>query len=143
VSPNNEVVLGDVVIAPAPSKQLVFSIRGNKITGLQTNLRAGEIVTRGQQDQPRIAYDVFNDLGALVVSGWVAHPLHGRQELFAETGTSKQVASQALDGEAIFFIKVPNLPKGGKVVFYEVPASVDLTTNKGRGQRQKLQEFPY
>lgn len=136
--------LGDIVVAPAPSKQLVLSLRDDKITLIQNNPRPGEIVARSEADTPRISYDVFDKANVFVTNGWVIHPVAGRKEVFDEPGRSKRGTSAVTNRtETFFFIKIPNIPGGGRVRFYEAPASVDLTTEKGRARRRFLNEVTF
>jgi hypothetical protein len=140
--------LGDIIIAPMPSKQLVLALRGGKVTLLEANPRPGDVVTRGETAQPRIAYDVLNQQGVLVTNGWIVHPLTGRKEVFNEPQEKpsgklsfRQIAN--LKADAVFFIKIPNLSGGGKVLLYEAPAMLDLTTDKGRAQRRLMGEVTF
>lgn len=138
-----QVTLAPITVAPTVSKQLILSFTNNSIVFLRATPSGDRFFADVEPSQTRLSYDVFNQAGALVTSGAILHPTKGRMEVFGEPQPGQISAHTAHHADAIFSIKVPNIPAGGKVRFYEAAPGINLMTAQGRAQRQFINTITF
>ena len=132
---------GRMRILPVISQQLVLSFEKDSIKLISAQPRAGEYTRLDEQDQRRLAFDVFNSQGGLIYTGSIVHPALGRMEVFeGRSGKEASVRGVTPPARIVFAVKVPFDPKGAVVKFFDVPPRVDLKTEKGRNSRRYLSE---
>ncbi|MFQ5430702.1 MAG: hypothetical protein ACE5E1_10365 [Phycisphaerae bacterium] len=127
---------GKLEILPAPSLQVILSFSGD---GLQLiGSRPGGARSRRGIDPGgrRMQYEVFNGLGRLVFRDALTHPTLGRTEIFDEPDSGGRTMHRLGDrAAAVFGIRIPNIPGGARVRFYDVPDGVVADSPEGRRQR--------
>lgn len=120
------------------ARQLVLKMEGNRIELLTEAPAAG--LDRQTLEAPLgtgLSYDVLTPSGALVVTGVLPHPILGRREVHEAGGKLHGLPPPAT---ATFPMRVPAVPSGSTVRFYEYAVGIDLATPGGRSQRRFLSE---
>jgi hypothetical protein len=129
-------------VLPAQSQRLILTFANDRVKLVDAAPRAGGYVEGAREGGRRLSYDLVNDQGAVMFTGSVLHPLGGRSEVFDETPNGKRIInSQHPHAQATFVLKIPNVPGGVKVRFYDVLPGVDLASEQGRTVRVLLNEI--
>jgi hypothetical protein len=132
---------GKMTILQVISQQLILSFEKDKVKLLSAQPRAGEFTGWDEQDQRRLAFDVFNAQGGLIYTGSIVHPAFGRREVFeGHDGKKPWVHGVKPPERVVFAVKIPFDPKGAVVKFFDVLPQVDLNTEQGRNSRKYLNE---
>jgi hypothetical protein len=126
------------VVRAAPARQLVLSWSGDRIT-LVSNRGASGLGRASRESGARrdLAYDVVAPDGRLIATGTVPHPIHGRRELFEPEGTMRGAPEPSA---ATFGLRIPAVPAGSVVRFFEFEPGTDLGTAEGRAARRPVSE---
>ncbi len=132
---------GKMVVLPARTMALVFSVGGSEVRLLAAQGTGGD-ATRGAVP-PAIRYlsfDVINAKGGLAFTGVVPSPLAGREVFEGPNAKGAKLHQTAPPSQGVAAIKVPNIPKPFVVRLYDVPAGTDLRSPAGRQARRLVGE---
>lgn len=123
-------------VLPAPARQLVLSLADGRVQLISNRGASGlDRPSRELPVGPGLSYDVVTSDGRLIATGTLPHPLSGRREVFEPGGTLR---GAPVPKSATFTLRIPAVPKGSVVRFYEVQPGTDLTTPEGRAKRRLL-----
>jgi hypothetical protein len=125
-------------VLAAPARQLLLTMTGERIELVAD--RGAASLDRPSRELPGrrgLAYDVVARDGRLIATGVVPHPLDGRREVHEAEGVLHGVRPPA---SASFRLRIPALPQGGVVRFFELEPGTDLATAAGRAARRLLAE---
>jgi hypothetical protein len=125
-------------VLPAPARQLVLSLSEGRVQVVSSRGASG--LDRPSREIPvgrGLSYDVVTPEGRLVATGTIPHPLSGRREIFEPEGKMRGAPAPK---SATFTLRIPAVPKGSVVRFYEVEPGKDLATPEGRASRRLLSE---
>ncbi len=129
-------------ILAATSHRLVLRWKNNQLELLDARAVGDDCTRLPEQDLRRLSFDVFNKRGDMIYTGAIQHPA-ARLEAFEDPQTQPRAeihGEPSLD-EDVMFLKVPNVPGGFMVKFYDTPAHLNLEDRAQREQRQFLSEF--
>lgn len=133
---------GRMKILPPTAQQLILSLEDGRVTFLSAQPTVGEFTTPEESFKRRIAFDVLSDSDGLLFNGSVAHPEGRRLEVFEGRGGGKaRLHGVEARGKTVFALKVPFVPQGARIRFYDVPESSDLNTLKGMTERTLINEI--
>jgi hypothetical protein len=126
------------VLAP-PARQLVLAMTGKRIDLITSRGASG--LDRPSRELPGrrgLAYDVVTRDGRLVATGVIPHPLARRLEVFEPEGRLRGAPAPASE---TFTLRIPAVPEGSVVRFYEYDAGTKLDTAAGRAARRLVSEI--
>ena len=109
-------------VLPASAQELVLQLKDGKFELVAVHPTADEptMVTRSQE--PQLSYDLINAQGGLVFTGSINHPALARMELFDGPNAREAVLRREPPHPGhpvVFALKVPMMPSGATVKFYE------------------------
>jgi hypothetical protein len=131
-------------VLPASAQELVLQLKEGRFELLAVHPTADEpnIVTRSQE--PQLSYDVINVQGGLVFTGSIDHPAQAQMELFDGPNAREAILRREPPhpGQPIVFtLKVPIVPRGATVKFYEAAPQVNLLDAAVRQNRKPVGEI--
>ncbi len=133
---------GELRVLPAPSLQLVLSLSGAGFELLEAKPGAAHPRRSTDPGGRRIQVEVFNTLGRLVFKDVLTHPTSGRYEIFDEPQSGDFVMHRLADrSTATMAIRIPNIPGGAEIRFYELPAGVVADSVEGLRARVLIDEM--
>lgn len=133
---------GELRVLPAPSLQLVLALGGAGFELLEAKPSAAHPRRSTDPGGRRIQYEVFNTLGRLVFKDVLTHPTSGRYEIFDEPESGDFVMHRLEDRPtATLAIRIPNIPGGAEIRFYELPAGVVADSVEGLRARVLIDEM--
>lgn len=131
-------------LLPASAQELVLQLKDGKFELVAVHPTADEptMVTRSQE--PQLSYDLINAEGGLVFTGSINHPALARMELFDGPNAREAILRRepAHPGQPVVFtLKVPIVPRGATVKFYESAPDVNLLDAAARQNRKAVGEI--
>jgi hypothetical protein len=131
-------------VLPASAQELVLQLKDGKFELVAVHPTADEptMVTRSQE--PQLSYDLINAQGGLVFTGSINHPALARMELFDGPNAREAVLRREPPhpGQPVVFaLKVPIVPAGATVKFYEAAPDVNLLDAAARQNRKAVGEI--
>lgn len=133
----------NLTVLPAHAQQLVLKWKDGKLDLVAVHPTAGEPSGGGEiGGEPQLSFDVLNEAGAVVYTAAMPNPMQQRMEIF--DGPDAKTAAlhrEKAEHEIVFAVKVPKLPGGAKIRFFEAPPGVDLLQAKGREVRKMIGEI--
>lgn len=133
---------GRLNVLPVRARKVLLSLAQGQIELLGHRPTAGLARTGADEYGRRIQYEVYNKLGRLIFRDVVNHPTEGRHEIHDHDENIGHTMRQAPASTAgLFSIRIPNVPGGALVKFYDVPDNADVNTDEGRRLRSYLSEL--
>jgi hypothetical protein len=131
-------------VLPASAQELVLQLKDNRFELVAVHPTADEpnMVTRSEE--PQLSYDLINAQGGLVFTGSINHPAQARMELFDGPNAREAVLRREPPhpGQPVVFaLKVPIVPRGATVKFYEAAPDVNLLDAAARQNRKPVGEI--
>lgn len=131
-------------VLPASAQELVLQLKDGKFELVAVHPTADEptMVTRSQE--PQLSYDLINAQGGLVFTGSINHPALARIELFDGPNAREAVLRREPPHPGhpvVFALKVPIVPAGVTVKFYESAPNVNLLDAAARQNRKAVGEI--
>jgi hypothetical protein len=131
-------------VLPASAQELVLRWKDNRFELMAVHPTADEpnMVTRS--DEPQLSYDLVNAQGGLVLTGAINHPALARMELFDGPNAREAVLRREPrhpGKPVVFTLKVPIVPQGASVKFYESEPGVNLMDAAARQSRRPVGEI--
>jgi hypothetical protein len=131
-------------VLPASAQELVLQLKDGKFELVAVHPTADEptMVTRSQE--PQLSYDLINAQGGLVFTGSINHPALARMELFDGPNAREAVLRREPPDPGhpvVFALKVPIVPAGATVKFYESAPNVNLLDAAARQNRKPVGEI--
>ena len=131
-------------VLPASAQELVLQLKDGRFELVAVYPTADEptMVTRSQE--PQLSYDLINAEGGLVFTGSIDHPAQARMELFDGPNAREAVLRREPPhpGQPVVFaLKVPVVPAGATVKFYEAAPDVNLLDAAARQNRKAVGEI--
>ena len=131
-------------VLPASAQELVLQLKDNRFELVAVHPTADEptMVTRSQE--PQLSYDLINAEGGLVFTGSINHPAQARMELFDGPNAREAVLRREPPhpGQPVVFtLKVPIVPRGATVKFYESAPELNLLDAAARQNRKPVGEI--
>ncbi len=131
-------------VLPASAQELVLQLKDGKFELVAVHPTADEptMVTRSQE--PQLSYDLINAQGGLVFTGSINHPALARMELFDGPNAQEAVLRREPPhpGQPVVFaLKVPMMPSGATLKFYEAAPDVNLLDAAARQNRKAVGEI--
>jgi hypothetical protein len=133
----------NLTVLPAHAQQLVLKWKDGKLELVAVHPTAGEPTGGGEVGgEPQLSFDVLNEAGAMVYTAAIPNPIQQRMEIF--DGPDAKTAAlhrEKVPHEVVFAVKVPKLPGGVRIQFFEAPPGIDLLQAKGRETRKMIGEI--
>jgi hypothetical protein len=131
-------------VLPASAQELVLQLKDNRFELVAVYPTADEptMVTRSQE--PQLSYDLINAQGGLVFTGSINHPALARMELFDGPNAREAILRREPPhpGQPVVFtLKVPIVPRGATVKFYEAAPELNLLDAAARQNRKAVGEI--
>jgi hypothetical protein len=131
-------------VLPASAQELVLQLKEGRLELVAVYPTADEpnMVTRSQE--PQLSYDLINAQGGLVFTGSINHPAQARMELFDGPNAREAILRREPPhpGQPVVFtLKVPIVPRGSTVKFYEAAPQVNLLDAAARQNRRPVGEI--
>jgi hypothetical protein len=131
-------------VLPASAQELVLQLKDGRFELVAVHPTADEpnMVTRSQA--PQLSYDLVNAQGGLVFTGSIDHPAQARKELFDGPNAREAILRREPPhpGQPVVFtLKVPIVPRGSTVKFYEAAPEVNLLDAAARQNRKPVGEI--
>ena len=131
-------------VLPASAQELVLQLKDGRFELVAVHPTADEptMVTRSQE--PQLSYDLVNAEGGLVFTGSINHPALARKELFDGPNAQEAILRREPPhpGQPVVFtLKVPIVPSGATVKFYESAPELNLLDAAARQNRKAVGEI--
>jgi hypothetical protein len=131
-------------VLSASAQELVLQLKDGKFELVAVHPSADEptMVTRSQE--PQLSYDLINAQGGLVFTGSINHPAQARMELFDGPNAREAILRREPPHPGrpvVFTLKVPVVPRGATVKFYEAAPQVNLLDAAARQNRRPVGEI--
>jgi hypothetical protein len=132
------------MVLPASAQELVLQLKEGRFELVAVHPTADEpdMVTRSQE--PQLSYDLVNAQGGLVFTGSIDHPAQARMELFDGPNAQEAILRREPPHPGhpvVFTLKVPIVPRGSTVKFYEAAPQVNLLDAAARQNRRPVGEI--
>jgi hypothetical protein len=132
-------------VLPARNQQLVLQMKDNRIELMAVNPTSGESTSSAAEAkgaEAQLSFDVVNAAGVVVYTGTIPHPLQRRMEVFdGQSANEATMRRERMVRETVFAIKVPKLPDGATIKFFEAPGGADLLQADARKSRKPIGEI--
>lgn len=131
-------------VLPASAQELVLQLKDGKFELVAVHPTADEpnAVTRSQE--PQLSYDLINARGELVFTGSINHPAQAQMELFDGPNAPSAILRREPPHPGrpvVFALRVPLVPSGATVKFYDVAPQVNLLDATARQNRRPVGEI--
>ena len=131
-------------VLPASAQELVLQLKEGRFELVAVYPTADEpdMVTRSEE--PQLSYDLVNAQGGLVFTGSINHPAQARMELFDGPNAREAILRREPPHPGhpvVFTLKVPIVPRGSTVKFYEAAPQVNLLDAAARQKRKPVGEI--
>jgi hypothetical protein len=131
-------------VLPASAQELVLQLKDGRFELVAVHPTADEptMVTRSQE--PQLSYDLINAEGGLVFTGSINHPAQARMELFDGPNAREAILRREPPhpGQPVVFtLKVPIVPAGATLKFYEAAPQLNLLDASARQSRKPVGEI--
>ena len=131
-------------VLPASAQELVLQLKEGRFELVTVHPTADEptMVTRSQE--PQLSYDLINAEGGLVFTGSINHPAQAHKELFDGPNAREAILRREPPhpGQPVVFtLKVPIVPSGATVKFYESAPELNLLDAAARQNRKPVGEI--
>ena len=132
------------MVLPASTQELVLQLKDGRFELVAVHPTADEpnMVTRSQE--PQLSYDLINAEGGLVFTGSINHPAQARMELFDGPNAREAILRREPPHPGrpvVFTLKVPIVPRGATVKFYEAAPELNLLEAAARQNRKPVGEI--
>ena len=131
-------------VLPASAQELVLQLKDNKFELVAVHPTADEPTMVNRSEEPQLSYDLINAEGGLVFTGSIDHPAQARMELFDGPNARESILRREPPhpGQPVVFaLKVPIVPAGATVKFYEAAPDVNLLDAAARQNRKPVGEI--
>ena len=131
-------------VLPASAQELVLQLKDGKFELVAVHPTADEPTMVNRSQEPQLSYDLINAQGGLVFTGSIDHPALARMELFDGPNAREAVLRREPPhpGQPVVFaLKVPIVPAGATVKFYEAAPDVNLLDAAARQNRKAVGEI--
>ena len=132
-------------VLPARNQQLVLRMKDNRVELVAVQPTSGEITSTTAEAtgaEAQLSFDVLNAAGVVVYTAAIPDPIQQRMEVFeGPSADQSTMRREPMSHEAVFAIKVPKLPDGGTVKFFEAAGGVDLLQGEDRKRRTPIGEI--
>ena len=131
-------------VLPASTQELVLQLKDGRfeLVAVYPTADGPDTVTRS--DEPQLSYDLINTQGGLVFTGSINDPARARKELFDGPNAREAILRREPPhpGQPVVFtLKLPIVPRGSTVKFYEVPPNANLLDADTRQNRRPVGEI--
>ena len=131
-------------VLPPSAQELVLQLKDGKFELVAVHPTADEPNAVARSQEPQLSYDLVNAEGGLVFTGSIDHPALTRMELF--DGPNAREATLRREPRhpgqpVVFTLKVPIVPHGSTVKFYEAAPQVNLLDATARQNRRPVGEI--
>ena len=133
-----------VTVLPASAQELVLQLKDGRFELVAVYPTADEANMVTRSEEPQLSYDLVNAQGGLVFTGSIDHPALARMELFDGPTAREAILRREPPppGQPVVFtLKVPIVPRGSTVKFYEVAPQVNLLDAAARQERKPVGEI--
>jgi hypothetical protein len=131
-------------VLPASAQELVLQFKEGRFELVAVYPTADEPNMVRRSDEPQLSYDLINAQGGLVFTGSINHPAQVRMELFDGPNAQEAILRREPPhpGQPVVFtLKVPIVPRGATVKFYEAPSNANLLEATVRQNRRPVGEI--
>ena len=131
-------------VLPASAQELVLQLKDNKFELVAVHPTADEPTMVNRSQEPQLSYDLINAEGGLVFTGSIDHPALARMELFDGPNAQEAILRREPPHPGrpvVFALKVPIVPAGATVKFYEAAPEVNLLDAAARQNRKPVGEI--
>jgi hypothetical protein len=131
-------------VLPASAEELVLQMKDNRFELVAVHPTADEPTTVTRSQEPQLSYDLINAEGGLVFTGSIDHPAQARMELFDGPNAREAILRREPPhpGQPVVFtLKVPIVPRGATVKFYEAAPELNLLDAAERQNRKAVGEI--
>ena len=131
-------------VLPASAQELVLQLKDGKFDLVAVHPTADEPNAAARSQEPQLSYDLINARGQLVFSGSINHPAQAHMELFDGPNAPSAILRREPphpERPVVFALKVPLVPSGATVKFYDVAPQVNLLDATARRNRRPVGEI--
>lgn len=131
-------------VLPASTQELVLQLKEGKLELVAVHPTADEPNMVARSTEPQLSYDLVNPEGGLVFTGSIEHPAQARREVFDGPSAAQAILRREAPhpGQPVVFtVRVPVMPRGGTVKFYEAAPQMNLLDAAARQSRTLVGEI--
>ena len=131
-------------VLPPSAQELVLQLKDNKFELVAVHPTADEPTMVNRSQEPQLSYDLINAQGGLVFTGSIDHPAQARMELFDGPNAREAILRREPPHPGhpvVFALKVPIVPAGATLKFYEAAPDVNLLDAAARQNRKPVGEI--
>jgi hypothetical protein len=131
-------------VLPASAQELVLQLKEGRFELVAVYPTADEPNAVTRSEEPQLSYDLINAQGGLVFTGSINHPAQARMELFDGPNAREAILRREPahpTQPVVFTLKVPIVPRGSTVKFYEAAPQVNLLDAAARQNRRPVGEI--
>jgi hypothetical protein len=131
-------------VLPASAQELVLQLKDGRFELVAVHPTADEPIMVTRSQEPQLSYDLINAQGGLVFTGSINHPAQARKELFDGPNAREAILRREPPhpGQPVVFtLKVPIVPSGATVKFYESAPELNLLDAAARQNRKPVGEI--
>jgi len=131
-------------VLPASAQELVLQLKEGKLELVAVHPTADEPNMVARSQEPQLSYDLVNPEGGLVFTGSIEHPAQARMEVFDGPSAAQAILRREAphpEHPVVFTVRVPIMPRGGIVKFYEAAPQMNLLDAAARQSRKLVGEI--
>lgn len=131
-------------VLAASAQELVLRLMDDKLELVAVHPTADEPNMVVASSEPQLSYDLVNAEGGLAFTGSIEHPAQARMEVFDGPSADQAVLRREAPHAAhpvVFTVRVPILPRGGTVKFYDAAPEMNLLDAAARQNRKLVGEI--
>jgi hypothetical protein len=131
-------------VLPGSAQELVLQLKDGRFELVAVHPTADEPNAVARSEEPQLSYDLINARGGLVFTGSIDHPAQARMELFDGPNAREAILRREPPHPGrpvVFTLKVPIVPRGATVKFYEAAPQVNLLDAAARRNRKPVGEI--
>lgn len=131
-------------VLPGSAQELVLQLKDGRFELVAVHPTADEPNAVARSEEPQLSYDLVNAQGGLVFTGSIDHPAQARMELFDGPNAREAILRREPPHPGrpvVFTLKVPIVPRGATVKFYEAAPQVNLLDAAARQNRKPVGEI--
>ena len=131
-------------VLPASAQELVLQLKDGRFELVAVYPTADEANMVTRSEEPQLSYDLINAQGGLVFTGSINHPAQARRELFDGPNAREAILRREPPHPGhpvVFTLRVPIVPRGSTVKFYEAAPQVNLLDAAARENRKPVGEI--
>jgi hypothetical protein len=131
-------------VLSASAQELVLQFKDGRFELVAVHPTADEPTMVPRSQEPQLSYDLINAEGGLVFTGSINHPAQARMELFDGPNAREAILRREPPhpGQPVVFaLKVPIVPAGATLKFYEAAPELNLLDAAARQSRKPVGEI--